>query len=547
MHQQLTNAPNASFPTDFPSKRFYGGMLTDGPSVMERVQKVCPGVYARTSFQPFLLYDVENSREEDMNGSKYNRVEAAFCVSLCQNMFETCADVRNNKWSVGFVSPYKEQVRVLLRDVTWAALVKSARDRRLIIRSEGQSFPTVVKRLESDKYRELAEHYKAMHEKAAQKSAATEKASKAPEAEIKSVEVKKGIDSVKTNEEVRTTSEDKEKKANDVKVSEGGKVSIKTEVPLDQKESYQAPKQPTDSHKRPVDDSSSNAVIFKKPRISVTAPPTEADLRGQYEIRSFRDRSSSSTPGSRQRDGNGSHERATDHRPDSFRMDDRRDKPDSDQRRAEHAGSSRREIRHGSRDDRGSYDRDQRRTEYPDSSRKDVRGHDKPSRSRDYRGSHDRERGDRRSDNRYRGDGRRDRDNRSRYSASEGRSTSRSSSASLVVPQSISEKEFCQANEPLPPSKTDRMRSSTPRMTGKRPYPDSREAKYPPPHPDRRDRASASRSSYRTLSRNHDSNAKPHTGRSTNVLHNILGSAKKLASSTSRVNDKANPRSYEFS
>ncbi|KAG6956261.1 hypothetical protein JG688_00011507 [Phytophthora aleatoria] len=287
------------FLRDFPSKRFYGGMLTDGPSVMERVQKVCPGVYARTSFQPFLLYDVENSREEDMNGSKYNRVEAAFCVSLCQNMFETCADVRNNKWSVGFVSPYKEQVRVLrqeitrsgipasvsievntvdgfqgrekdvivfscvrsskrggigflrdirrlnvaitrarfclfvvgnvntlVRDVTWAALVKSARDRRLIIRSEGQSFPTVVKRLESDKYRELAEHYKAMHEKATQKSAATvkpikEKASKAPEAEIKSVEVKKGIDSVKTNEEVRTASEDKEKKANDVKVSEG--------------------------------------------------------------------------------------------------------------------------------------------------------------------------------------------------------------------------------------------------------------------------------------------------------------------------------------
>jgi hypothetical protein len=32
------------FLRDFPSKRFYGGMLTDGPSVMERVLKVCPGV-----------------------------------------------------------------------------------------------------------------------------------------------------------------------------------------------------------------------------------------------------------------------------------------------------------------------------------------------------------------------------------------------------------------------------------------------------------------------------------------------------------------------
>ncbi|RLN80507.1 hypothetical protein BBJ28_00010096, partial [Nothophytophthora sp. Chile5] len=231
------------FLREFPSKRFYGGMLTDGPSVMERVQKVCPAVYAHTSFQPFLLYDIENSREEDMNGSKYNRTEAAFCVSLCQTMFETCADVRKNKWNVGFVSPYKEQVRVLrqeitrsgipsnvsvevntvdgfqgrekdvivfscvrasrrggigflrdirrlnvaitrarfclyvvgnvntlVRDETWAALVKSARDRRLLIPTRGEAFPAVAKRLASDDSRSLAEHFKAMHEKTARKS-----------------------------------------------------------------------------------------------------------------------------------------------------------------------------------------------------------------------------------------------------------------------------------------------------------------------------------------------------------------------------------------
>ncbi|ETO78906.1 hypothetical protein F444_06262 [Phytophthora nicotianae P1976] len=606
------------FLRDFPSKRFYGGMLTDGPSVMERVQKVCPGVYARTSFQPFLLYDVENSREEDMSGSKYNRVEAAFCVSLCQNMFETCADVRNNKWSVGFVSPYKEQVRVLrqeitrsgipasvsievntvdgfqgrekdvivfscvrsskrggigflrdirrlnvaitrarfclylvgnvntlVRDETWAALVKSARDRRLIIRAEGEPFPTVAKRLESDKYQELAEHYKAMHEKVAQKSAATAKPMKEKviktetiKPEVEAIqEVKKEIESVKTNDEMGSEHEDKEKKTKELNGSEDNKVSIKGEVPLQ--------KPPTESHKRPAKDSP-NEASFKKPRISVTAPPTEADLRGQYEIRSFQDRSKSSTPNSRRHDGYRSHERATDQQTDSFRRDGGRAR--TDQRRTEH-DSSRREIRQGFRDDRGSYDRDQRRTEYANSSRRDVR-HDKLSRSHDHRrlGRDDRRtEGTNRLSNRYRTDDRRDRDSRSRYSPSEGRSTSRSPSASVVVPKSISEKEFCQANEPPPPSKTDRVCSSTPRMTGKRPHLESR---YPPPHPDRRDCASSSRSSYRTVtnepsaSRNH---VKTPTGRSTNVLGNILGSAKNLARSTSRVNDKTNPRSSEFS
>lgn len=233
------------FLRDFPSKRFYGGMLTDGPSVMERVAKVCPNVYKFPCFQPFLLYDVTNSSEEDMHGSKYNRVEAQFCIELCQTMFQMSADVRKNNWSVGFVSPYKEQVRVLrreisrsgipgsisievntvdgfqgrekdviifscvraskrggigflkdirrlnvaitrarfclfvvghvntlVRDETWAALVKSADERRLVVRTRGANFPEVARRLESDENRGLAEHFKEMHEKASKKQAA---------------------------------------------------------------------------------------------------------------------------------------------------------------------------------------------------------------------------------------------------------------------------------------------------------------------------------------------------------------------------------------
>ncbi|CAI5731720.1 unnamed protein product [Peronospora destructor] len=561
------------FLRDFPSKRFYGGMLTDGPSVMERVKKVCSGIYARTSFQPFLLYDVDNSREEDMNGSKYNRVEAAFCVSLCQNMFETCAEVRNNKWSVGFVSPYKEQVRVLrqeitrseiptsvsievntvdgfqgrekdvivfscvrssrhggigflrdirrlnvaitrarfclyiigdvstlVRDETWAALIKSARDRKLIIRTEGQGFPDVVKTLAGDKYRELAEHYKLMHEKAARKSTSIVK----PTVNVPAVIIKpelidetkdvKANDTMKSSIEARCAHEDKGEEVNDDKASHSNKPSsgsFKRESRLEL-----SVNQALDSHKRSAKETLDVANL-KKPRTSVTAPSSEADLPSQYEIRSFRDRNNSSTADGRQ---HRSHERANDWKRD--------------------AGSLRRKSQR-----------------------------EETSRPCGYRCSFDREQGDRRSDsmnshsNRYRQHDRHHCDGRKHTIASL-RSTSGSSSASL---QSVSgEKEVCQVNEPVPASTTDRMLLISQRMREKRPPQESA-------YPDHRNRASSRRDNSKAITnelstkRNHGIIARTPAGRSTNVLGNILGSASKLAKSTLRVSEKTKPRSSEFS
>ncbi|OWZ23023.1 hypothetical protein PHMEG_0002170 [Phytophthora megakarya] len=581
------------FLRDFPSKRFYGGMLTDGPSVMERVRKVCPGVYAHTSFQPFLLYDIGHSQEQDMNGSKYNRVEAAFCISLCQNMFESCADVRNNKWSVGFVSPYKEQVRVLrqeitrsgiptnvsievntvdgfqgrekdviifscvrsskrggigflrdirrlnvaitrarfclyvvgdvntlVRDETWAALVKSARDRKLIIRTEGEAFPSVVKRLEGDKYRELAGHFKSMHQKVAQKATSTaisiktntnnsENICDGIKAELQPVEKTCDVKTETSNSKMHSVPQSEEEVANDRKVSVGGKDYIKPESrltnSLDHSEKDHKSKQPTHSHKRPWVDS--HEANMKKLRTYATEPRSVADLQGQHKIRSFRDRNSSSMVDS--------------HRRDAYRFRER----GAVQHRKEHTDLSRREVRH--------------------------------DRSRDYRSSHDhRERSDRGSEgtqsNRY-GDDRRD---QRRNTHTDARRSSRSPSVSFTTdtPQSISEKEFCQANEPPRPSKTDRMRSNIPQMRGKRPY---QESSYPPTHPGHRNHDQSSYrhdnrgNSYRTVTnesssrRNQGSVNTPAT-RSTNVLGNILGTAKKLASSTKRVSNN-NPRSSEFS
>ncbi|KAE8900129.1 hypothetical protein PF003_g16034 [Phytophthora fragariae] len=618
------------FLRDFPSKRFYGGMLTDGPSVMERVQKVCPGVYAHTSFQPFLLYDVDNSREEDMNGSKYNRTEAAFCISLCQNMFETCADVRKNKWSVGFVSPYKEQVRVLrqeitksaipttvsievntvdgfqgrekdvivfscvrssqrggigflrdvrrlnvaitrarfclyvvgnvntlVRDETWAALVRSARDRKLIIRTKGEAFPAVAKRLESERHRELAEYYKSMHEKAAQKLAPSAKpakntATKPAKVGGPAVKSEKEMCDTKTNGGERSSGDarqDKTHEANDQKLTDTAKDSVKAEPrPETPLETLKVEKQPADSLKRPAaEETSEDTSSLKKPRLSVKTSLSAADLQGQYEIRSFRDQRSSSTSATASSpsaaDLRGKHEirsfqdRSSSSRTDSRRRDDYRSRErsresPSDHPRGEHTSSSTREARR-----------------------------DESSRSRDYRSSADRDRSDRdayRQGGRYRGDDRRDRDSRSRYESAEPRSMSRSASASFPnkLPQSISEKEFCQANEPPPPSKADRMRSNTTRMGGKRPYSGS---SYPPPvhsdrhrsrdHPSSRldNRPSSSRTVTNESTTNRARSSNATTPRSANVLGNILGSASKLANATSRVNDKSNSRTSDFS
>ncbi|DBA01006.1 TPA: hypothetical protein N0F65_006267 [Lagenidium giganteum] len=113
------------FLREFPSKRFYGGLLTDGPSVMERVHRVCSTVYQSVCFQPFMLYNVENSLEENQGGSKSNRIEASFCVDLCATMFKLCGDMRQNKWNVGFVSPYREQVHALRREITRSSIPPS--------------------------------------------------------------------------------------------------------------------------------------------------------------------------------------------------------------------------------------------------------------------------------------------------------------------------------------------------------------------------------------------------------------------------------------
>lgn len=234
------------------------------------------------------------------------------------------------------------------------------------------------------------------------------------------------------------------------------------ETPRDTRE---VAKQPVDGLKRPAGTASEDAASLKKPRLSVKTSMSAADLQGQYEIRSFRDQQSASTSATTAADLRGKYEiRSFQDRGSSSRSDSRRHADYGSRERSRDSSS---DHHRSERPSSGSSTREARRDDY--------------SRSREYRSSADRGRSGRsndayrQDDRRYRGDDRRDRDIRSRYGSSEPRSMSRSPSAPLSnkPPQSISEKEFCQANEPPPPSKANRTRSSTPRLAGKRPYTES--------------------------------------------------------------------------
>jgi len=561
------------FLREFPSKRFYNGMLTDGPSVMERVQRSCSRVYASTCFQPFLLYDLPNSREEDVNGSKWNRGEAQFCVQLCETMFNLCVDVRIQKWSVGFVSPYREQVnairrelarssssfsstlsievntvdgfqgrekdviifscvrssqrggigflrdirrlnvaitrarfclfvvgdvRTLVRDDTWKALVRSARERKLVIDTDGAPFPDVVKCLESsDRGRKLAEHYQEMHEKAARKANGTSDSSSGAsvkETSDGSATVKAGSEAAADNEttakdepmkEERPSRSMKEEKPSGLTALEPDAVKsepvehdptleLKREAPLSPNGSVSTAStaaSPTNSSSH-QDDSTYRIELKNGSLKPASGRSNDGEQQQQQRLKRSADLE---TPDSRRRKLARTDSRESDRgdgQDDRFssRSGERSASSNAsgsrDKRGSSHSGyRDRREPSSGQRRDRSrSRGRDSRHppsggsSRYEDSSDgrpRDSHGWD--SRGRTNNGSSNNNRdGPPRSDGRAR-DPSDDRDQRSTTSAMD------LSSAALP---SISAKEFCMENEPAPPTAKPKPRVSNETGTG---------------------------------------------------------------------------------
>ncbi|KAF0714251.1 Aste57867_3966 [Aphanomyces stellatus] len=103
------------FLREFPSKCFYGGILNDGPVIGTRLLALGDKVYQHPCFQPFLLFDVQGRESSGSGGSKFNMDEAEFGMSIVKALYEKISLVRSKQWSVGFITPYKEQVLTLRR------------------------------------------------------------------------------------------------------------------------------------------------------------------------------------------------------------------------------------------------------------------------------------------------------------------------------------------------------------------------------------------------------------------------------------------------
>lgn len=652
------------FLREFPSKRFYGGMLTDGPSVMERVLKVCPGVYKFPCFQPFLLYDVANSSEEDMNGSKYNRVEAQFCIDICQNMFQMCAEARKNNWSVGFVSPYKEQVRVLrrelghsnipqsvsvevntvdgfqgrekdviifscvraskrggigflkdirrlnvaitrarfclflvghvntlVRDETWAALVRSAQDRRLVVRTRGSNFSEVSRRLESDESKNLVEHFKEMHEKAAKKQVVPTvvppptAAVAAPLSGVAPSPAASAAGSVSGDSAIKLEPTDSSATAT---ANDGSTVASEPSRGQEEAPVTADTKAPARAKLPPVD--TVMEVDSTKPlssgREHSKASPSDATVKREGGTES-RHSGSDRTP-----------------RSDRDRESPRPGSEDSRSRGSEFSRSDR--DRDSSRDHESHRDHQAHRDRDAYNDREPRRDRDS---SRDYDGYRKREHSTSRSNDSWRDEQTRDdRSKRPRHEYSHGKYSPRTSDGSsyrrddprashqqqpasgrgpMNPPKSISTKEFCLENEP-PPRKTGDQRPASgssnsnsrieTRDHPKRPREDEpRPGLFPPGHKfyAREQRSlnaqtssslrNGSSSNYRSVTLASTSHQRPPSGRMPSpgvnssrpssargggggdgILGNILGSASRLASATSRVQDKTVDRSREF-
>ncbi|KDO29704.1 hypothetical protein SPRG_05655 [Saprolegnia parasitica CBS 223.65] len=101
------------FLREFPSKAFYNGILSDGPVIATRLHTLGMQVYKHPCYQPFVLYDIESAERDGPGGSKCNSTEAAFGIAMVEHLKATVELVKTKEWSIGFVTPYKEQVMTL--------------------------------------------------------------------------------------------------------------------------------------------------------------------------------------------------------------------------------------------------------------------------------------------------------------------------------------------------------------------------------------------------------------------------------------------------
>ncbi|KAG7543574.1 Helicase superfamily 1/2 ATP-binding domain [Arabidopsis thaliana x Arabidopsis arenosa] len=95
----------------FPNKEFYDGRITDASIVQERIYE--KRFLQGNMFGSFSFINVGRGKEEFCDGhSPKNMVEVAVISEIISNLFKV-SSLRNQKMSVGVISPYKGQVRAI--------------------------------------------------------------------------------------------------------------------------------------------------------------------------------------------------------------------------------------------------------------------------------------------------------------------------------------------------------------------------------------------------------------------------------------------------
>ncbi|GAV59278.1 LOW QUALITY PROTEIN: AAA_11 domain-containing protein/AAA_12 domain-containing protein [Cephalotus follicularis] len=112
---------------DFPSRYFYQGRLTDSESVVSLPEEI---YHKDPLLKPYIFYDVIHGRESHRGGSvSYQNIsEAQFCYSLYEHLQKTLNSMGAGKISVGIITPYKLQLKLLQHEFRYVLNSEEGRD-----------------------------------------------------------------------------------------------------------------------------------------------------------------------------------------------------------------------------------------------------------------------------------------------------------------------------------------------------------------------------------------------------------------------------------
>ncbi|WEJ94805.1 DEAD-box type RNA helicase [Yamadazyma tenuis] len=99
----------------FPSKNFYDGKLKDGDGMLEKNSRPWHNLFPLSAYRFFDI--VGSQRQNEFSKSLFNTAEATVALEMVEELMHILPD-KQFSGSIGIISPYKEQIKVLKRTFT---------------------------------------------------------------------------------------------------------------------------------------------------------------------------------------------------------------------------------------------------------------------------------------------------------------------------------------------------------------------------------------------------------------------------------------------